>query len=200
MNPQTLEQSKYERTKASSILSRVLPGTRGRIRFKAPRPAYTFLQVAFSWEYLPNAWSISIPSCYTLYSLSVYSLAKSLQLILESSANYRLVSYLLVDNWLICRLRAQCMISNIDSGSLRRCVSLFSSNQCITKQLLDILNNQGLDKCYQPRPSARLITLTSTLIIKYIHITKTSSNNCLISVGSRPSLLPAINSEFKSSF
>ena len=31
------------------------------------------------------------------------------------------------------------------------------------KQLLlgfcDILNNQGLGKCYQPRPSARLITL-----------------------------------------
>ena len=41
----------------------------------------------------------------------------------------------------------------------------------------DILNNQGLGKCYQPRPSARLITLTSTLIIP--DITKTSSNNCL---------------------
>ena len=27
----------------------------------------------------------------------------------------------------------------------------------------DILNNQGLGKCYQPRPSARLIKLTSTL-------------------------------------
>ena len=43
----------------------------------------------------------------------------------------------------------------------------------------DILNNPGLDKCYQPRPSARLITLASTLIIS--DITKTSSNNCLIS-------------------
>ena len=29
----------------------------------------------------------------------------------------------------------------------------------------DILNNQGLGKCYQPQPSAQLITLTSTLII-----------------------------------
>ena len=29
----------------------------------------------------------------------------------------------------------------------------------------DILNNQGLSKCYQPRPSAWLITLTLTLII-----------------------------------
>ena len=26
-------------------------------------------------------------------------------------------------------------------------------------------NNQGLGKCYQPRPSARLITLSGTLII-----------------------------------
>ena len=43
----------------------------------------------------------------------------------------------------------------------------------------DIRNNQGLGKCYQPRPSARLITLTSTLIIP--DITKNSSNNCLIS-------------------
>ena len=38
---------------------------------------------------------------YTLYSLSVFSLAKSLRLILEISATYRLVSYLLADNWLI---------------------------------------------------------------------------------------------------
>ena len=41
----------------------------------------------------------------------------------------------------------------------------------------DILNNQGLGKCYQPQPSAWLITLTSTLIIS--DITRTSSNNCL---------------------
>jgi len=42
----------------------------------------------------------------------------------------------------------------------------------------DILNNQGLSKCYQPPPSAQLITLTSTLIIPAI--TKTSSNDCLL--------------------
>ena len=41
----------------------------------------------------------------------------------------------------------------------------------------DIRKNQGLPKCCQPRPSARLITLTSTLIIP--DITKTESNNCL---------------------
>ena len=29
----------------------------------------------------------------------------------------------------------------------------------------DILNNQGLRECDQPRPSARLITLTSTLLL-----------------------------------
>ena len=34
---------------------------------------------------------------------------------------------------------------------------------------------QDLGKCYQPRPLARMITLTSTLIIP--DITKTSSNN-----------------------
>ena len=42
--------------------------------------------------------SLVILYYYTLYSLSVFSLAKSLQLILEISANYRLVSYLLGDN------------------------------------------------------------------------------------------------------
>ena len=42
----------------------------------------------------------------------------------------------------------------------------------------DIRNNQGLGKGYQPQPSVRLITLTSTLII--LDITKTSSNNLFI--------------------
>ena len=57
---------------------------------------------------------------YTLYLLSVFSLAKSLQLILEISATYTLVSDMLADNGLACRLHAQCMISSIDinSGSL----------------------------------------------------------------------------------
>ena len=35
---------------------------------------------------------------YTLYSLSVFSLAKNLQLILEISTTCKLVSYLLADN------------------------------------------------------------------------------------------------------
>ena len=42
----------------------------------------------------------------------------------------------------------------------------------------DILNNQGLSSCYQLQPLARLITLTSTLII--LDTTKTSSNNFLL--------------------
>ena len=42
----------------------------------------------------------------------------------------------------------------------------------------DIINNQGLDKGYQPRPSAQMITLPLTLIIP--DITETSSNNCLL--------------------
>ena len=42
----------------------------------------------------------------------------------------------------------------------------------------DIPNNQGLGKCYQPRPSAQLITLTLTLII--LVNTKTSSNNIIV--------------------
>ena len=70
----------------------------------------------------------------TLYSLSAFSLAKSLQLILEISAAYRLA-----DNWLICRLRAQCMITNNWLYQFRFlatvCFSLFSSKQCIMKQL-----------------------------------------------------------------
>ena len=43
---------------------------------------------------------------YTLHSLPVFSLAKTLQLILEISTTYRLVSYLLASNWLICRCRS----------------------------------------------------------------------------------------------
>ena len=42
----------------------------------------------------------------------------------------------------------------------------------------DIQNNQGPGKCYQPRPSARLITLALTLII--LVITEISSNNIIV--------------------
>ena len=44
-------------------------------------------------------------------------------------------------------------------------------NKTITRfGFCDILNNQGLGyRCYQPRPSARLITVTSTLIKSGYH-------------------------------
>ena len=60
---------------------------------------------------------------YTLYSLSIFSLANILQLILEISATYGLDSYLPADNSLICRLRVQCMIFKPEQcqiGSVRR--------------------------------------------------------------------------------
>ena len=64
-------------------------------------------------------------------------------------------------------------------------LSLFSSKQCIIKQLLDsVFVISGIIKISVSVISLslrlRLITLTSTLIIP--DITKTSSNNCLISV------------------
>ena len=52
----------------------------------------------------------------------------------------------------------------------------FLSLQCIIKQLSDSVF--VICKIINVSPSARLITLTSTLIIP--HITNTSSNNCLI--------------------
>ena len=135
-------------------------------------------------NYLQSFDLVSDYCCYhTLDSLSVFLLAKNLQLILEISATYRVVSYLLADNWLICRLCAQCMISMSNVKlcpcilSMRRCVCRYSfrNNVYCDKKLIrfglcNIRNNQGLGKCYQPRPSARLIKLTSTLII--LDITK----------------------------
>ena len=89
-------------------------------------------------------WSV-MSHYYTLYSPSVFSLAKSLQLILEIGTTYRLVSYLLADNWLICRLRTQCMMSNINInlGSLRRCVCYYFRQ-----------NDHYLDYCgyHKPHP------------------------------------------------
>ena len=65
---------------------------------------------------------------YTLlYVVLVSCFFIGLQLILEINATYTLVSYLLADNWLICRMYTQCMIlnSNSNSGSLRQCVCCY---------------------------------------------------------------------------
>ena len=51
--------------------------------------------IRLSQDYIPQHHKLHY---YTLHSLSVFSLAKSLQLILEISTPYRLVSYLLADN------------------------------------------------------------------------------------------------------
>ena len=119
-------------------------------------------------------------SATALCSSSVFSLAKSLELVLEISATYRLVSYLLADNWLIFRLRAQCMIYNNNFNLTQFVVVIFFKpmyNKTVIRfGFCDILNNQRIGKCsYLFRPSGRLITLTSTLSIP--DITKTSSNN-----------------------
>ena len=105
----------------------------------------------------------------------------------EISATYRLVSYLLADNWLICMLRPIHDFQQQYQLRFLACdgvfVVIFSKtmyNKTIIRfRFCDILNNQSLGKCYQPQPSARLTTLTSTLIIP--DITKTSSNNCILS-------------------
>ena len=88
-------------------------------------------------------------------SLSLFSLAESLELSLEISATYRLVSYLLADNWLICRLCVQCMIS-IDNKFYTSIqvpcegvfVIIFFKTMCkktgIRFGFCDIQNNQGL--------------------------------------------------------
>ena len=96
---------------------------------------------------------------YTLYSLSIFSLAKR--------------SY---SQW----------FPRARSNEFRETVylSLFISKQCIIKQLLDsdfVISGMikvSEIKCYQPQPSARLITVTSTLIIP--DIAKKTSNNRLL--------------------
>ena len=67
------------------------------------------------------------------------------------------------------RLCAQCMISNnnyINDGVFGVIFFKTMCNKTIIRFCFcNILNNQGIGKCYQPRPSARLITVTSSLII-----------------------------------
>ena len=85
----------------------------------------------------------------TKYLLSVFSLAKSLQLILEISAIYWIVSYLLAaDNWLICRLCAQL------HDSQKQYQLRFLATVCLLS-----FSSKQVFKCYQRQPSARLITL-----------------------------------------
>ena len=146
------------------------------LRQSCPRscPSFSNLKVSTDWDW-------SYDSCYyTSYSLSVFWLAKSLQLILEISTTYRLVSCLLADK--VARANAWFPITiSIQVPCDGVFVVIFFKtmyNKTIIRfGFCDILNNQGLGKCYQPRPLARLITVTSTLIIP--EITTISSQNYL---------------------
>ena len=93
-------------------------------------------------------------------------------------------SYLQVRWWAFGQWKGKKNASNDNnnSGSVQPfiCRTVFKTiynKTIIGFGFCDVLNDQGWGKCYQPQPSARLVTLTSTLIIP--DITKTSSNNCL---------------------
>ena len=88
-------------------------------------------------------------------------------------------SYLQVTWWAFGQWKGRKFASNDNnsSGSVRPFICRYILQNCVIKQLLDsvFVNDQGWDKCYQPQPSARLITLiTSTLIIP--DITKLFTN------------------------
>ena len=63
-------------------------------------------------------------------------------------------------------------------------LSVYISKHCVIKQLLDLVFVRSgiikvLPKCHQLWPSARLITLTSTLIVPDITKTSFKNNYCL---------------------
>ena len=111
--------------------------------------------------------------CFTLYLLSVLSMAKILQLIFEISETYGLVSYLVAVNLLnqICRLRAQCMTSK---NTFKLCSArMFRTTMCVCRYFLQIkicvikqlLDSSSADNNYLEHDYSGFIT-------------KTSSNNC----------------------
>ena len=119
---------------------------------------------------------------YALYASSVFSLAKGLQLILEISATYSLA-----DNYSVsCARNAWFRITisiqvPCDGVFFFIFFKTMYNKTIIRFGFCNILNDESLVKYYQPRPSAWLITLTSTLIIP--DIKKTSSNNYSIFMG-----------------
>ena len=123
--------------------------------------------------------TIIVSRIYTLYSLSAFSLAKNLHRLFWKSMQYKdIVSYLLADNWLICRLSAYNVMHDFQEKCqtafcVRLGLSSFSSNQWKIS-FCNIRNNHGLSKCYQPRPNNTYHYLD---YLKYHK--KTSSNNCL---------------------
>ena len=73
-------------------------------------------------------------------------------------------------------------VKSVSCDDVRVFHYLFQNN--VSKTLLDFFcdsrNNQGLGKCHQPRPSARLITLTSLAALIIPDVTKNSFKNCLL--------------------
>ena len=83
----------------------------------------------------------------TLHSLSVFSVAKNLQLILEISTTYRLVR--LTNLTISIQVPCDGVFVVIDF--------LTMYNKTIVRfSFSDFLNNQVLGKCYQPRPAHEL--------------------------------------------
>jgi len=88
------------------------------------------------------------------FTTYVFLLAKSLQLIYQ------------------CNLQLSQLVAHAMHGFQEQLYKFrLLATVCFNKTIFirfgfcDILNNRGLSKCYQPRPLAQLITLTSTLII-----------------------------------
>ena len=88
-------------------------------------------------------------------------MTKSIQLFLEMSTTYRLFSYLLADNQLVCRLHMQYMISksNVKLLSVKKIGVPISVKPTMCNKTIqffqfsvcEIQNNQGQEKCHQSR-------------------------------------------------
>ena len=72
-----------------------------------------------------------------------------------------IITEVVVSSRLVLRLKCMISKSNVKLTSVRQRCSVIQNKIIISLGFSDILNNQGLGKCYQPRPLARLITLQS---------------------------------------
>ena len=136
-----------------------------------------------------------INNYYTLNSLSLFWLAESVQLIFEIRTRVKVTgnhvkvmgNHVVYDHgaWFLRVIMSSLLaLFFLPSVKKHKQVFFFCSVQCIIKQLLDsvfvisrIIKVSVRVIILSLRP--RLITHTSTLII--LDITKTSSNNCLLS-------------------
>ena len=137
--------------------------------FKAP-----FVQPEhfFSPHFFPLVELRYLYNYFTLQSPSVFSLAKSLQLILVNSATYRLFTnpYLQSSELSVGCARNTWFPRAMSSSPTARCLKIncdhcdnafvviflktMYSKTIISFGFCDIRNNQCLGQCYQPQPSA----------------------------------------------